>query len=197
MTHPPDRLILGSGSPRRRQLLDAAGYRFDVIVPSDAAEAGFDPEGVPPEQLVVQLARRKAIDVAERIEGPAIVLGCDTVAECDGRILGKPTDRDDARAMLKSLSGQRHRVLSGLCICSMPSGEIKATFSETILLMDPLTDEQIEGYLDSGQWEGKAGAFGYQDGIEWIHIEQGSESNVVGLPMELLAMLLTKVRGKS
>ena len=194
MPYQPDRLILASSSPRRRELLDRGGYRFEVIVPNDSAEEDVDTSGMSPERMVVELARRKALDVADRIEGAAVMLGCDTVAECDGEILGKPTDREHARAMLTALSGRRHRVISGICLCAMPSGEIKATYAETTLVMNTLTDEQFEAYLNSGQWEGKAGAFGYQDGIDWITIEHGSESNVVGLPMELLAMMLRKVR---
>ena len=120
----------------------------------------------------------------------ALVLGCDTVAECDGQILGKPEDAAHARRMLQSLSGREHRVFSGLCLWPAPDGEPRVRVAITILRMDPLSDRQLDDYLAGNQWEGKAGAFGYQDRLGWVHIVDGSATNVVGLPMELLAEML-------
>ena len=116
MTKHFPKLILASRSPRRRELLAAAGYEFEVCRPSDDAEGGVG-VGETPHQLVARLARQKAADVARRI-GRGLVLGCDTVVECNGRILGKPADEAHARAMLSTLSGREHRVLSGLCLMS-------------------------------------------------------------------------------
>jgi septum formation protein len=127
----------------------------------------------------------------------AIIVAADTVAECDGEILGKPRDECDARAMLQRLSGRPHRVLTGVCLWPLnlllPPGEGKPLVRVAItkLEMDHLTDQQLDDYLAGGQWEGKAGAFGYQDGLDWVHVVEGSESNVVGLPMEMLAEMLT------
>ncbi len=135
------------------------------------------------------LAARKAEDVAGRTER-GIVIACDTVAECQGQILGKPADREDARKMLKLLRGQEHRVYSGLCLWRRPDDQQRLRIAVTKLVMDPISDAELEQYLDGGQWEGKAGAFGYQDGLDWVHVIEGSESNVVGLPMELLARML-------
>jgi septum formation protein len=201
MTTQPVKLILASRSPRRRELLTAAGYDFEVLPPSEEAEGGECP-GETPSQLVARLARQKAADVVQRLSSNAVdkaefclVLGCDTVAECGGRILGKPADLDDARAMLTALSGQEHRVLSGLCLWPLPEGEPIVQVAVTTLRMDPLAPEKLDAYLAGGQWEGKAGAFGYQDGLDWVHILEGSESNVVGLPMELLAEMIGE-RGK-
>src|SRR5688500_13195744 len=119
----PPRLILASSSPRRRQLLAEWGYSFEVIAPDPAAECvGFDERETPPE-LVVRLARQKAADVSRRID-QGIVIGCDTVAECCGQILGKPRDRQDARQMLTLLSGREHHVHSGLCLWRRPDDEI-------------------------------------------------------------------------
>lgn len=184
-------LILASASPRRRQLLEEAGYRFEVIPPSDAAECGAC-SGESPVQLVMRLAEQKARDVAGRVTA-GIVLGCDTVAECQGQILGKPRDEEHARAMLQLLRGRRHRVFSGLCLIRVPAGDSRVEVVATILEMSPLGDEQIEDYLESGAWEGKAGAFGLQDRLGWIHVVEGSESNVVGLPLELLSEMLTTI----
>ena len=184
----PPALILASRSPRRKELLLQAGYAFRVVAPSESAECGVC-SGESPGELVARLAYQKAADVARRIER-GLILGCDTVAECQGRILGKPADREHAREMLATLSGREHRVLSGVCLWQVPDGEPAIRVAVTTLRMDPLAMEQLDGYLAGGQWEGKAGAFGYQDGLDWVHIIEGSASNVVGLPMELLAEMM-------
>jgi septum formation protein len=118
------------------------------------------------------------------------VIGCDTIAECRGEVLGKPSDLTDARRMLRLLRGCEHRVISGVCIWNRPSDSIETATDVTRLTMDDVSESAIEAYLATGGWQGKAGAFGYQDGLDWIHIVEGSESNVVGLPMELLQRLL-------
>lgn len=181
-------IILASRSPRRRELLAEAGYRFQVVPPDESAESGTVP-GESPAELVARLARQKAADVAARV-GKGLVLGCDTVAECDGQILGKPADYFHAQSMLQHLSGREHRVFSGLCLWPTPGGEPATRVAVTRLKMDRLTPEQLAAYLQSGEWEGKAGAFGYQDRLGWVHVIDGSESNVVGLPLELLAEML-------
>lgn len=188
MTKQFPKLILASRSPRRRELLTEAGYVFEVQEPSETAECGVC-SGESPAQLVARLAYQKAADVARRI-GQGWVLGCDTVAECQGQILGKPVDVEHARAMLQLLRGKEHRVLSGLCLWRLPDGEPAVRVAITTLRMDELSPRQLDDYLASGQWEGKAGAFGYQDGLDWVHVIEGSESNVVGLPMEMLAEML-------
>ncbi len=186
-------LILASRSPRRRQLLEEAGFDFTVVPPSDSAECGMC-SGENPAQLVARLAYQKAADVAQScLEG--VVLGCDTVAECDGQVLGKPENDLHARKMLQTLSGRRHRVFSGLCLWKVPLKEPLVRVDITTLWMDPLSPGQLDEYLESGGWEGKAGAFGYQDRLGWVHVVEGSESNVVGLPMELLAQMLAEIDG--
>jgi septum formation protein len=185
------RLILASRSPRRRELLAAAGYRFEVVPASDSAECGICSRETPPE-LVARLARQKAADVAPAIKS-GIVLGCDTVAECLGRVLGKPTDVAHAREMLHLLRGREHRVYSGVCLWRLPDDQTLVRVDTTVLEMDPISDADIEEYLASGLWEGKAGAFGYQDRHGWLHIRSGSESNVVGLPMEMLEAMLAEM----
>ena len=187
------RLILASRSPRRRELLAEAGYSFEVCAPSGEAESSVCGEENPA-RLVARLACQKAADVARRIES-GLILACDTVAECDGRILGKPEDENHARRMLETLRGREHRVLSGLCLWNKPGAEPLVRVATTTLRMDWLTEEQIRDYLASGQWEGKAGAFGYQDRLGWVHIVEGSPSNVVGLPLEILAEMIAQVQG--
>lgn len=188
MHHP--KLILASRSPRRRELMAEAGYQFEVQPAADSAECGLC-SGENPAQLVARLAYQKAADVARRC-GPAVVIGCDTVAECDGAILGKPADEAHARRMLSTLSGREHRVFSGLCVWRVPDGEPHVRVAITRLRMDRLSPQKLDEYLSGGQWEGKAGAFGYQDRLGWVHIVEGSPSNVVGLPMELLTEMLAE-----
>lgn len=192
----PTRLILASGSPRRRELLSEAGYEFEVRFPSPDAE-GPPLTGELPADLVLRLARAKGRDVAAHTtptDSGKVIVACDTVAVCGGEILGKPADAADARRMLRLLSGRPHEVLSGLCLIRPalngdPENEI-AQLARTTLRMDPLSDAAIDDYIRSDSWEGKAGAFGYQDRLNWIHIVAGSETNVVGLPLELLAEML-------
>lgn len=182
------RLILASQSPRRRQLLAEAGYGFRVIVPAEHAECGVCSGETPPE-LVVRLARQKAQDVARTIDR-GVVLGCDTVVECRGHTLGKPRDELHARWMLQLLRGREHRVYSGLCLWRRPEDDVHVDVAVTTLVMDAVSDAELDAYLETEQWEGKAGAFGYQDGLPWIQIVSGNASNVVGLPLELLEEML-------
>ncbi len=185
--HP--KLILASRSPRRRELLTEAGYSFEILVPDEAAECGVCSRETP-EQFVARLARQKAADVVPRVAS-GLVLACDTVAECDGQILGKAATEDHARQMLRLLSGREHRVLSGLCLWNVPDGQPQVRVAVSRLRMDSLADAALDEYLASGLWEGKAGAFGYQDRMGWVHVIEGSQTNVVGLPMELLAEMLS------
>ena len=115
------------------------------------------------------------------------------MAECEGQILGKPANEEHARQMLQLLSGREHRVLSGLCLWNVPGGNPRVRVAVTRLRMDRLSAAEIDDYLASGLWEGKAGAFGYQDRLGWVHVVEGSETNVVGLPMELLAEMLAEM----
>lgn len=192
------RLILASGSPRRKELLIEAGYAFEVIVPGPDAECGGCSETGPAE-LVAKLAYRKAKDVVDQLtiiknaEEQVIVVAADTVAACRGQILGKPAHEEHARDMLRMLSGSDHEVYTGLCvwpveIVAEPVGEVVITR----LRMDPLPEEEVDHYVASDQWRGKAGGFGYQDRLGWIHILEGSPSNVVGLPMESLQAILDR-----
>ncbi len=191
------RLILASGSPQRKQLLTQAGYNFEIIVPDDSAEeCGICSTGGPA-ALVTDLAFRKAADVAKTLadsnqaKTPTLIIACDTVAECAGAVLGKPRDEDHARNMLHQLRGQQQRVYSGLCLWPLGlQAEINTPqthLAVTELRMDPISDADLEEYLASDLWRGKAGAFGYQDRSGWLHLIEGSESNIIGLPMELLA----------
>lgn len=182
-------LILASGSPRRAELLKAAGYDFTIQVASDEAECGMCSRETAPE-MVARYAYRKAADIASKLD-QGLIVAADTVASCVGQILGKPRDRDHAEVMLKTLSCRRHDVYTGICVWSAKKAKCVVDVVRTELMMDELTPQMLDDYLDTMLWEGKAGAFGYQDGNDWIQIlHQGSESNVVGLPMERFSELL-------
>ena len=194
-------LILASSSPQRRRLLEEAGYDFVVFPPEDHAECGICSTGGPI-ALVKQLALQKLDNVVGRLQDKAeylgrIVVACDTVAECRGQILGKPNDEEHARAMLSALRGSVHRVYSGIALVRTDPSE--DSFAQPIvdiavseLAMLPITDDQLDAYLDSGLWQGKAGAFGFQDRHGWLRLLSGSESNVIGLPLDLLAEMLER-----
>jgi septum formation protein len=182
-------LVLASGSPRRAQLLRAAGYQFSVDPAGADAECGVCSRETAP-QLVARYAFRKAEDVVKR-HRDVMVLAADTVASVTGRILGKPVDEAHAGEMIATLSGRRHDVYTGVCLWSAADSRCLVDVVRTELEMEPLSEQMIRGYLDTLLWEGKAGGFGYQDGNDWIRIVNGgSESNVVGLPMERLRDLL-------
>ncbi len=142
--------------------------------------------------MVARLAQKKAEYVAEQFSD-GLIVACDTVAEWAGQALGKPADEDHARRMLQTLRGRTHRVYSGLCVWDIAAGSPEVRVAKTTLQMEPLDDDLLEEYLATGGWEGKAGAFGYQDRLGWVKIVEGSESNVVGLPMELLSEMLAAV----
>ena len=181
-------LVLASGSPRRAQLLKAAGYDFQVVPAGAEAECGVCSRETAPE-LVARYAYRKAADVAKRIDS-GLVLAADTVASCAGQIIGKPRDREHAEAILRMLSGRKHDVYTGICLWSVGQQKCFVEAVRTQLEMQVLSETMLADYLDSELWDGKAGAFGYQDGNDWLAVIEGSESNVVGLPMERLAELL-------
>jgi septum formation protein len=186
MTH----LILASSSPRRRELLTRAGIDFRVVEPDPNAECGICSKETPPE-MVARLAYQKAANVIDKISD-GLVVACDTVAECMGQILGKPHDREHARQMLTRLRGRPHAVYSGLCLWEKASARRSVRVELSRLSMHSISDAELEAYLDSELWIGKSGAFGFQDGPPWIELHEGSESNVVGLPMEALAEMLAE-----
>ena len=195
MNSPNHQLILASGSPRRKQLLEAAGYSFTVLVPDESVEQAVD-SSLSPREFVIEAAFQKAKAVALAIANEVdsgIVLAADTVAECDGQIIGKPRDRVHAKEILLTMSGTSHAVLTGVCLWNCETGKSVKNCESTLLQMDELSADWLEGYLDSEKWRGKAGAFGYQDGLDWIRVVEGLESNVVGLPIEKLRGWLAEV----
>lgn len=191
---PRPRIILASRSPRRRQLATEAGWEIEIVPPPDEAEAAA-PGRQPQESLeayVLRLARAKAQAVAASgVRG--LILACDTLSEVDGRELGQAATAAEARSMLESLSGRRHRVVTGVCLWRYPEGSPRCATDESELEMSPLEDSFLEWYLDSGLWRGKAGACGFQDERLPLRLITGSPSNVVGLPLELIERMLAEI----
>ena len=165
-----------------------------VVEPPEEAEASQPARGLdePLDRYVIRLAWAKAQAVADAVlEG--LIVACDTVSEVEGEVLGKPADREDARRMLAALSGKRHRVMTGTCVWKRPTREPILVATESEVEMDPLSPAAIEAYLESGLWEGKAGACGYQDEAMPLRLRSGSESNVVGLPLETLREIFGRI----
>ncbi|MBL7152850.1 MAG: septum formation protein Maf [Phycisphaerae bacterium] len=186
--------ILASGSPRRRGLLAEAGYRFEVVVP-DVDESGFASEGVVAEEYAKRLALAKARSVAERF-GDSLVLGADTVADFDGEVIGKPADAKEAEEITVKLFSTPHRVVTGVAIVRLSDGTELAASESTTVYPRRLTDEQIAEHIRSGTWRDKAGAYAIREsGDEFVERIEGSLTNVMGLPMELLRRMLSKIPG--
>jgi len=191
-------IILASGSPRRRELLTQAGLIFRVMT----ADTDETTEVSEPAGIVEELSRRKAMGVYEAMKeqglldtagagygGRAVIVAADTVVSVDGMILGKPGDARRAAEMLRSLSGRTHSVYTGVTLVYMDKGIINAgrviTFSErTGVSFYPLSDEEIEEYIATGEPMDKAGAYGIQGlGAELVEKIDGDYNNVVGLPL--------------
>jgi len=181
-------LILASASPRRRQLLAEAGYVFEVD-PADIAEP--DPaEGTSPWEYAANLAWRKAVTVARRRQA-GLILAADTVCAVRGHILNKPLDQADAQRMIRLQEGHDTDVITGLCLYLVGRDEWIGAVEISIVRFRPLSDAQRMDYLRSNRWAGKSGAYGVQDNDPFVSVVRGSFSNVVGLPMERLAVLLS------
>jgi len=181
MNTPPD-IVLASASPRRSELLERVGLSF-AVVPSLAAEEVLP--GETPEEHVLRLSKDKAREVADRPEVPGRwFIGSDTIVLRDDAILGKPKDTADAALMLRSLSGRSHRVLTGYAVFDRRSGATVAGVVSTLVRFKELTEEEIAGYIATGEPLDKAGAYAIQGiGAFMVLGIEGSYTNVVGLPL--------------
>ncbi len=184
-------IILASASPRRRELLRNMGLDFSIIV-SDADEDTVD-TSAPPEIYVQELALLKATATAKRVldRKNALVISADTVVVYDNKVLGKPKDEAEARAMLKMLSGKIHQVYTGFCVLRMKDAMTVCKSVCTSVRFKHLTDEKIARYVATKECMDKAGAYGIQGfGAMLVDAIQGDYFNVVGLPVSELAEIL-------
>jgi len=184
-------LILASASPRRRQLLARAGIAFEVI-PADIPEHGRS--GEKPGEFAVRIAAEKALAVAGRV-GPAPrrqVLGADTIVVVDDAILGKPRDAEHAVQLLERLVGRSHQVITAVALAASDTLEVRTTAVTTRVTMRSAAAEELRAYVATGEPLDKAGAYAIQGGgRNLIEEVDGSESNVVGLPLEETLALLS------
>lgn len=179
----PHRLVLASASPQRRAILMQIGVSFDVEV-SAVQELT---EG-PPEEVVLENAYRKARAVADRLGGQRPVLGVDTIVALGRQIFHKPPDAAAARATLAALAGREHSVLSGMCL--IEGDRSRTAAARTRVRFRALTDAQIQGYVETGEWRGRAGGYAIQErGALLVSAIEGDYLNVVGLPVATLAEL--------
>lgn len=181
------KIILASGSPRRRELMDREGFEFTVI--TSKAEENYDPS-LPPQEIAQSLAKLKAQAVASALPAQdledSIVIGADTIVALDGVIYGKPADASDACRMLRELSGKTHQVITGVCIIC--NKDAQAFAQSTNVNFKELSDSEIQEYVASGEPLDKAGAYGIQGlGGKLVDSIDGDFDNVVGLPIKTLA----------
>lgn len=185
--------MLASTSPRRRELLERLGARFEVMAPDEAAEAGLQAGRTIRDTAlaVVAAAEAKAASVLTQAPRGSLVIGADTVVLLGGRLLGKPKDAAEAGRMLRRLSGRTHRVVTAVAVLESGSGRRGSGWEETRVRFRPLGEEEIAGYVASGEPLDKAGAYGIQ-GLGGLLVERvdGCYFNVVGLPLSTLQRLL-------
>ncbi len=189
MIQPVLPLILASGSPRRRELLDLMGLTYTVETPDvDESFSGR------PSETVMEISRRKAAAVAAR-HSDSIIIAADTLVFADGA-LGKPHTPKRAKEMLRSLAGNWHHVYTGITVINTRSGRILRNVDKTRVHLVPMTEQEIDAYVATGEPLDKAGAYGIQ-GMGGMFVDRidGSYSNVVGLPMSMLRIMLAQVGG--
>jgi septum formation protein len=171
-------LVLASGSPQRREILEKLGLSFEVVVPGVEELTSGDPE---------QLVRLNALSKARAVEGD-FVIACDTDVVLDDVVLGKPADSSEARAYLDRMGGRAHTVMSGLAV--VVDGEERVGIEKTTVVFKELSEAEKERYVRFGGWEGRSGGYAIQTlGSSLVERLEGSVSNVVGLPVGLLAEL--------
>lgn len=188
------KIILASASPRRKELLTQIGMKFEVI------KSGCEEKctKTKPEELVVELATQKAEDVMTTLvdrQEEILVIGADTVVAYRGEILGKPKDKEDAIRMLNMLQGNTHQVFTGVALYSRENGKVnrQSFYEETKVTMYPMTDEEIENYVSTGEVMDKAGAYAIQGKCAaFIKKIDGDYNNVVGLPISRIYQEIKK-----
>ena len=179
------KIILASGSPRRRELLKDLGLDFEIYKP-DVDETKLENESG--ENLCLRLSKLKALCGAKKYPD-SVIIAADTIVEIDGKILGKPHDRDEAFKMLKTLQGREHKVITGVSVAK--NEKIISQTEHTFVKFSDLTDSEIREYISTGECDDKAGAYAIQGiGAALIEKINGDYFNVVGLPLCLLRKIL-------
>ena len=188
------KIILASGSPRRKELLLQIGIVPEIIVSHVEEKITSDI----PAEVVMSLAEQKAVDVAKEMPEGTVILGSDTVVAADGKILGKPKSHEEAYEMIRSLAGRSHQVYTGVCLVKKgPEGEadtVVSFYDETDVNVSPMTEKEIREYADSEEPMDKAGPYAVQGFFaRYIDGLKGSYANVMGLPVHLVYQELKKL----
>ena len=184
--------ILASASPRRKELLKKAGYNFKVVLPN-IDESAIPAEGIEPREYAKRLALAKAKSVAAGFPD-CLVIGADTVVDFEGEIIGKPCDAKEAEEITRKLFSRPHKVITAVAIVRLSNGIKMVESDTTTVYPKKVTDEQIAKHVEGDSWRGKAGAYAIQEGgDQFVEKIDGSLTNVMGLPMELLERLLAGI----
>lgn len=185
------KFVLASKSPRRKELLEGIGMKFEIK--ESSADESVVSKAVPPQVYVQELAMIKSTAVASEVGADHLVIGADTVVVADGKIIGKPKDYDEAFSMLSSFSNSSHKVYSGISVTNSSNGHTVTDWCETKVFFNEISPEEIENYINTYKPYDKAGAYGIQEYAS-VFIEKidGDFFNVVGLPLSKLYRLLKK-----
>lgn len=182
------KLVLASKSPRRKELLRLISEDF-IICPDDSPENAD--ESLSPNEYVTALSMEKCMNVAEKFDEEAVVIGADTVVVANGKILGKPASEEDAGEMLKILSNNMHSVYTGVAVMCRAKNKLISFFEKTDVYFYELTEDEIRNYIATKEPMDKAGAYGIQErGALFVKKVDGDYNNVVGLPVSRLARIL-------
>lgn len=178
------KVVLASNSPRRKELLSGLGIRYEVKTLPDIDESF--PEGLNGVEIPAYIARAKADAYRETMCPNELIITADTIVWLDGEVMGKPVDAEDARRMLRALSGQTHQVITGVCLTTVDSQKSFATVTDVTFAS--LSDEEIDYYVEQYRPMDKAGSYGIQEWIGFVGVERisGSYFNVVGMPIQRL-----------
>ncbi len=182
-------IILASASPRRKELMQKWGYDF-TVVPAQIDEASYGCENIEPAEYAKKLAEAKAMDVASKFP-QNLTIGADTIVDLEGEIIGKPENSKHAREITTKLFSCPHKVITALAIIRLCDSTKIIQSDTTVVYPRKMSLQQIESHIQSGNWQGKAGAYGIQEtGDEFVEKIEGSFTNVMGMPMEMLERLL-------
>ena len=188
--HQQSSFILASASPRRKNLLREAGYNFEIIV-SDVDESFFEDTDISPAELAANLAFAKALDVAKK-NPDKLVLGADTVVDFEGEIIGKAADAEHAEEITRKLFSKPHKVITAVALIRLCDNVKIIDYDTTVVYPRQMTAEQIAEHIAGNSWQGKAGAYAIQEtGDKFVEKLDGSLTNVMGLPMEMVNALLS------
>lgn len=184
------KLILASSSPRRREIFRQIGLDYEPV--NISVDETIEP-GISPEKLALDIAKRKAEAASEHSDG-SVVIAADTIVVLgDGTVLGKPKDQKDATGMLRKLQGARHTVITAVALLNVGDGKMAAAYDKTDVTFLPMSEEEIEWYVSTGEPMDKAGAYGLQEkGMMFVQKVEGSPSSVIGLPVHLLYQLFKR-----